>query len=305
MKDDHKMPAWLAGLFDWRSSGFHVSPEARSQLLQPQALDSPNPWVVVAAVVERAKRGDRSGLPVLAGLWLDRTTYALSRTALLLIGDLGTDEELKVLETAMGSDDAEVRMNACSAAALSGRLWLVPSMVDAWLRAEAHHDHEMIGYRIADLLEPGEFGPLSEAAGNYALRQPAAHTDPRLAAAMARFARATGEAEIRFPDLVRQAHSDLKDRLGTDRVTVWRGELFSVRAIASAMLDAVMNKKDVSLFDHRHHLEANTGRDCRGFFNGNDKNFLNISATLEELLESGDLEGYDVGTRYFFGHPLG
>lgn len=299
--DDHMMPAELAGLFDWRSNGFHVRPEASRQLLQPQALDSPNPWVVMAAVVERAKQGDRSRLAVLSDMWPDQGTYALSRTALLLIGDLGNDETLTELQRAMASDDAEVRMNACSGAALSGRLWLVPSMVEAWKNATTQHDHEMIGYSIAELLEPGEYGPLSDAAGKYPPRMP---KDPRLAAAKARFAHAMGEEVFQFPALAQQAYSALKDAHGTDRVTVWHGDLFSVHALASSILEIVTTKKDVSLFDRRHRLGANTGLDCRGFFQGNDKNFLNIAAALEELLESGELERYEVGARYFFGHPV-
>jgi hypothetical protein len=52
-------------------------------------------------------------------------------------------------------------------------------------------------------------------------------------------------------------------------------------------------------------LEANTGLDCRGFY---DRDFmlrpLAAAAIVEDFVESGEANKYLPGVRYFFGHRI-
>ncbi|KIG14474.1 hypothetical protein DB30_06817 [Enhygromyxa salina] len=53
-----------------------------------------------------------------------------------------------------------------------------------------------------------------------------------------------------------------------------------------------------------HRLEAWTGMDCRPFFYAGEPRRLEIAAALESLLESGELDRYVPGQRYFWGYPV-
>jgi hypothetical protein len=109
---------------------------------------------------------------------------------------------------------------------------------------------------------------------------------------------------VEFPGLVEAALSRLMEKFGSDRVSVWNGEIFSIRSFAEQFFDIVRRVLPVSLFKYRHRLEATTGIDCRDFFADGETQFLEIAATLEEFLDSPDIHEYRPGVRYFFGHPI-
>ncbi|MGW8392279.1 hypothetical protein [Pseudoduganella sp. HUAS MS19] len=299
-----ELPAFLHGTFDWRLDGLQLHSAPPFDLLAPSLLQSDNPWLILASVLEHAKHGDHSGVPLLSRLFNDHKPPALARVAILLVGDLGRDQDLDMLAEVMGGDDASSRMYACEAASLAGCLWLVPAMLDAWHRAEGLHDHEVIGYAISDLLEHDD-GEIAAEAKVFAPTKllDRVKANPRFAA-MTKNLGILADEQLRFPNLVQAAHAKLQEAHGAGRVTVWNGAPFDVRVFAQQFLDLVREAAPVSFYKYRHKLEANTGIDCRHFFRNGEPQFLTISAAIRDFLDSNEIKKYRQGKRYFFGHSI-
>ena len=58
-------PSFLQGTFHWMQRGYQYAHPPDIDLLSAEALSSPDPWIVVAAVLERVKRGDFGSVPLL------------------------------------------------------------------------------------------------------------------------------------------------------------------------------------------------------------------------------------------------
>ncbi len=302
---DAELPEFLYGTFDWRVNGFQFNADPPVDLLAPAALDHTNPWFVLAAVLQHAKAGDHSRVGRLAAYFHADEPFALRRVSLLLAGDLASEQDLKLLEQAMRSEDADARAYAAEAALFAGRLWLVPAMLEAWHAARTLLHREIIGYAISDLLEANT-GPIAEHAAIYNLppRPPSSVTNPLLKALLEEIAATKPEPE-HFPQLVRDAYGRLAEKSATDRVTVWHGDVCDVMALARNFLAAVPHITAGSCIPYRHKFEASTGVDCTDFF---DETFrpqpLEIGAALEEFLLSEPEAKFKPGIRYFFGHRI-
>ena len=97
-------------------------------------------------------------------------------------------------------------------------------------------------------------------------------------------------------------YHDLLKRYGTDEISLWEGELFTVVGFAKAMLaDIVHIAAPRSL---RRIFEAATGIDCRCFFKAGVFQPLAAAALLEEFIESPEDKWYEPDVRYFFGHRI-
>ena len=94
------------------------------------------------------------------------------------------------------------------------------------------------------------------------------------------------------------------EKFGTDRITLWRGDVFSVGQPARDFLEGDNARIRGDLFVYRHKFEANTGIDCSDFFVDLKRQYLSMQATLEDFLESGPDTRFDPGVRYFFGHRI-
>src|SRR5688572_16093910 len=90
-------PPYLRGTFDWLSRGYHLAATPEIDLRSETALYSQNPWIVVAAVVERAKIGDHSAVGEMARFLRQPQPFALDRVSTLVVGDAGTNSHLQLL----------------------------------------------------------------------------------------------------------------------------------------------------------------------------------------------------------------
>lgn len=300
---DTKLPPFLYGTFDWRVHGFGFDSPPPINLRSSDALNSANPWIVLAAVLERAKSGDHSTVRLLSQFFYAKEPFALNRIALLLVGDLGRDSDLQLLLEAMASDDSQVRLYAAEASQIAGRLWLVPSMLAAWHRAYSLDEREGIGYAISKLLER-ELGSIADEASIF--RLPKIPPEDATASLREYWAKRVADdtTDERFPDLVMDAYDQLSKKFGTSRVTVWRGMLFGVADLARDFLSRVSAGKAGDFFTYRHKFEANTGINCDDFFVDVKPQYLSIRVCLESFLESGNASGFEQGVRYFFGHRI-
>ncbi len=301
---DNEIPEFLYGSFDWLENGYQISASSSIDLLDASSLNSSNPWIVLAGVVERAKVRDHSSIKELRRFFHLKEPFALARTALLVVGNAGTYDDMQLLVQAIQSDDSETRRFACQAACQTGYLWLVPTMLNAWGRAISLHDHEIIGYAISDLLET-ESGEIAAEASIY--------PPPPLSQSMLDDPRFVKGFELReklafkkpmFPTLVQKKYDEMVKRFRTDQVVVWNGQVFDVVNFAKDFLYKIKSNVVGAYIDYRQKFEASTGIDCSAFFLNSEVQRLNISATLEAFLESSEVDNYEPGARYFFGHQI-
>jgi hypothetical protein len=300
---DGKLPLFLYGTFDWRIHGFHFDSPPPIDLLTPESLESTNPWVVLASVLEHAKSGDHSYAKHLSKFFHAKQPFALNRISLLLVGDIGDDTDLLLIAKAMESNDEEVRLHAAKAAKLAGRLWLIPAMLSAWKQAYSLDDREGIGYAISTLLE-SKLDAIADQASIYRLPNEPPLNSSNLLKEYWQNRVANDDTEELFPALVMEAYNRILEKLGTVRVTVWRGELFSVTEFAKEFLLKIQSGSTGDLFTYRHKFEANTGLNCNDFFVDIKPNLLSMQAKLEDFLITNPETKFKPGVRYFFGHRI-
>lgn len=277
------MPRFLdGGTFLWMEKGYAYSGSPPIDLLSPDALTAPNPWIVVAAVLENAKNGDHSEIPRLKSLVAHPEASAfLVHACLALIGDAGRQEDLQDLAAMMG--DKRLRTEACRAAWGAGDLWLAPHMLEAWKNAASGDDRDSIAFYMSLLLDEHWIGDI--ACGSEF--EPAAYVE-----------------------LVEDTIERLWSSLGSEEVAVWWGKPFGVRWIAERMRDLLLpDAEDYSnvkgMFPPlRRRFESATGIDCCTFYRKEKFQPLSAAALVDGFLESSDADGYEDGVRYFFGHRI-
>jgi hypothetical protein len=303
----NKSPDFLKGTFNWSRLGlFHAGPSPIN-LLAPEALGSDQSWVSIAAIIEHAKQGDHSYIPLLQQ-WYHTDEEYLDRISIILTGIAGRKKDIVSLPKLMRDGPDAARTYACNAAVGAGYLWLVPSMLDAWKRVVSLPNHETIGYAIAQMLEEPD-GPIAENAGNYNTKPESIETvkDQTLQALLQEVA-ADEQSPPEFELLVEARFNELKEKFGTDQVLIWEGNIFGVRRLAEKTLDLIYKAKkrgeNVSLFAERRQFEAATGIDCSAFFQNMNLQPLAAAEILESFLESSAVDKYEDSVRYFFGHRI-
>jgi hypothetical protein len=304
---NHVAPAFLDGTFFWAEHGFFTAGPAPIDLSSPAALNSDQAWVQVAAIIERAKRGDHTQIPRLRE-WYEEDRNRLDRVCIVLTGAAGRTSDVVGLLDLLDKGSNVARTHASNAAVAAGYLWLAPAMLEAWRRVVSLADHEVIGFAIAELLEaPG--GTIARAARRYNISPEtiAAAKDPELRKMYEEMA-AEQQSPTEFEVLVQARVAELRAQFGSDQVPVWEGRLWSVRDFAQKTLELITGdeekRKSVTFIVHRRKFEAATGIDCRPFFKNNEFQPLQAAAILEDFLGSPDADKYEPGVRYFFGHRI-
>ncbi|TIS57001.1 MAG: hypothetical protein E5W82_17460 [Mesorhizobium sp.] len=298
------LPRFLYGTFDWRFRGLTFAEQPPEGLLTRASLNHSNPWIVIATVLEFARQGDHTHVPVLSRYYEDRDTPALSRTSLLLTGDLARSADLKLLQQALRSINPITRMHAAEGAALCGQLWLVGDMLNAWENAEDVNDHEVIGYRISELLEePG--GILESYAGTFSFR----NVDQLIAdmpglKSVENELRFLAEGPVEFVERTREIYRDVSLRVDDQRLFISEGKIWTMEGFINRLVVEISKEVPPTFYNYRHRFEAYTGIDCTNFFQGGSADRLAIMATLETFLESDLVRAFLPGQRYFNGHLI-
>lgn len=302
----HQPLPFLRGTFAWSFLGYFFAERPPMNLLAPEVLASDNPWIVLAAVLEHAKRGDHSYVARLRKWFHSGGEGCPDRAYIHLTGDAGREADLQALPPLMEQGPDPLRAYAAEAAVMAGRLWLVRPMLEAWKRVSSLAHHETIGYALSSLLEaPG--GPIAINAGSYNLPPDAiAHLkNPALRALAER--RAAEEPVTEFELQVGSRFDELRGQLGAG-AAVWRGQLFSVPLLAEQMYDFVRDpaagRLQGSFIPMRHRSEAATGINLSECFENGVLQPLNAAAVLETFLESEAPAQFEDGVRYFFGHRI-
>lgn len=303
MTGDPQLPPFLYGSFDWRFNGLYWDAPPPFDLLSDRALADPSPWVVVASVVERAKRGDHSEAKRLCEFFEREEPVALDRISLLVFGDIAPSGELPLLEEALRSPVVSTRVHAAEAAALTGSLTLVPEMLRAWETASRLGEHESVGFALSELLEP-EGGPIAESVGSYDLPPSDEPVTPAAAEARAFMDNLYKDADP--PELPGHVRAALARHTAAfaEGTRLWRGAPYDVRAIARELLDIARENRTHVIYDLRHRFEAFTGVDCRPMLYALRLQPLAIAAIVETFLQSSEAAKFEPGKGYFWGHRI-
>lgn len=306
------LPPFLYGCFDWRVNGYHWASEPDIDLLSSAALGSDNPFIVLASVVEHAKRGDHTRAMWLVPFFRLHEPFALARVALLAFADIAMDRDLQHLEHALRSEDVIVRRYAGEACAYCGSLSLVLAMLDAWREGESIHDYETIGFALSNMLEPS-YGEIANHVGIRDEKElnivPRTEAGRRLLERLMEQRRARNEdpsplEPSPFPGLVMAEYERLREEYGP-RAIVWDGDQLDMTRFVRHFLAEV--KSTAAGVGHfiglRHRFEAWTGERCDDFFHAFAPQRLDMAATLEDFLRT-KAAAYEPGRRYFWGHPI-
>ena len=303
----YEIPLFMKGTTAWSFLGYAYVEQPPIDLLGPSALDSENPWIVLASVLEHAKKGNFDYLHRLPTWFHSGNGQGPDRACVHLSADAGCQTDLDKLQVLLEDGPDELRAYAAEAAVFVGRLWLVPAMLDAWKRVSSQGHHDTIGFAISSILEsPG--GAIAEEAGLY-------NIDPNVfqrlenpeAKDLAQRMGAEDPEVTEFEARVRERLSKLRSEFGNE-VSLWQGRPFNVRALAEQMYALVRSPSSGPLHGHfiqmRHKLEAVTGIDCSNCYKRGVLQPLAASAFLEAILDGELLSQYESGVRYFFGHRI-
>jgi hypothetical protein len=294
---NHEKPDFLGHMFVSRGLGFSMAADAPMNLLDSLALQDENPWVVLAAIVERAKHGDFTYLPQVfdclrrsegdGAFW-----YACSDT----LAHAAPSSVLRQLVTEFHSEIWEREdlwriEYVVDVLRRSLRLWTVPIMLSIFLEIgdrkeidEIDEDQDepsliLVPDYLSQLLEE-ELGPIAEAE--------------------------LFDSDLNYQDLVTRTYEQRCRELGSSEAAILNGKPFSVRLIVEDLLAKVMDKGADSLgvAEERMLFEATTGVDCSAFFDNFQLRRLAATDVLEKFLESPHVNQYEPGVRYFFGHRI-
>jgi hypothetical protein len=103
-----------------------------------------------------------------------------------------------------------------------------------------------------------------------------------------------------YLNLVMQQYDAVVERLGSDKLIVYRGAAFSVRDIAERMRRSAGQSDAVTLRRLRERFEPSTGIDCSAIFTGPSLSPMQAAALAEAFLDSCEVDRYEPGNRYFF-----
>jgi hypothetical protein len=287
-------PDFLKHLFVKKGLGYWTPEGLPVNLLDPQALRDRNPWIVLTALVERAKRGDFKNLGLIfpclrasaEGAFWYACSYALS--------DAAPAPVLRQLVNEFRSEiwdkkDLWTTEYVVDTLYHSLRLWTVPILLKFYLEIE----------------DPVR---LSESTDDW--DQPSLILIPRyLSQLLETEPGPIAESDFPHPEygaLVQGIYEQRCRELGSPEVAILNGKPFSVRSATEWLLAALtadeINEQEVA--EGRMLFEASTGVDCRPFFKDFKLQPLTAAGIVEDFLDSLDAAKYKDGVRYFFGHRI-
>ncbi|WP_375767146.1 hypothetical protein NR798_36500 [Archangium gephyra] len=248
-------------------------------------------WVKLEALLNRLKSGDFSAAEDLLLLCRETADWRVKFAATRVLGHAGTIDCFKrmreeIEQHPMRKQDRidvpsrTLVLTYCRTFALWGRLDVVPVLMDQYLtlRLKQTPEISLLPILMADLLVDDDSTMI-------------AHDPPE-------------DALEDYLNLVMNQYDTVTAKHGSDKVFVFRGDLYSVRAIAERMRHITTPYQAADLTTLRERFEPATGIDCSVIFGEEDVSTLAAATIAESFLESDAGRRFEPGKRYFFGHPI-
>jgi hypothetical protein len=284
-----------------RGDGFHFAEEPPARLEQPEALNAPDPWDVLCALLIRLRRGDFSEVDRVVDMleaYDDADVWTAGGALLSYAAPYRVVRRFaeRYQAGAFGRDKALVQLRVCEILSESLGLWTIPVILGIYRTMEDVNTKLAVEVLLSQLLEdergpiykgPDETETVDPAAGPFAEPVVVREEEPYLALVQ---------------DIARAVASD--NNLSEDS-PICEGRLFSVVPFTRRLLARIGEGSDTDRIERGRILfEANTGFDCHGYYVEGRLQPLAAAAILEEFLETDELESYRAGVRYFFGHRI-
>jgi hypothetical protein len=272
-----KSPFEFDGI-DWEGGGYFGCPQLSAQALAT-ALQSPDPWQVWLGILNEAKQGDFTNIAALFDLYQETEDPVLRELCYTLLGDAGPADSIsrvvRELQQPANPLYYELALDCCDVLATRGMLADVSTIMAAYRRLATIKDADIIPVYLSNLLEP-EYDLISDQSNFSSLDEYEAAVATR-----------AGELKVLF---------------GADQALVFKGERAGVKTLANQLLKALQRPNFPIVF--RQRFEASTGIDCTGFYQKGFLQPLSAAAIMEAFLDSPDINKYEDGVRYFFGHRI-
>jgi hypothetical protein len=254
---------------DFEGAGFFGIPHFADDFRLPDR-PGPDPWLFCAYALDRAKRGDFAHIPTLLNLYgtTDNLDIDSLCTGFLAVAGPASCFS-RIVEIVKQESNIRKALPFCGAMSARGELSYVPILLEKYLVDETNDDAQLLPIYIRDAI--GDI-PYS------------AETDV-------------------YEDVILDQYQRMIDRFGSDKVLVFRGELYSVPLLARSILDKVAEPTYFHM-QWRIDFEAATGIDCSSWYQDGRVRPLAVAAIVEEFLESPNAAQYEEGIRYFFGHRI-
>lgn len=277
-----RRPAFLgAGFMRWHQHGYAHTAKPDIDLLNSAVLRSNDPWVRFAAILEHAKRGDRTHLCDLEPIIRDRSIDpTLTGAALELLADAGGRRELELLASMMLDGPRHLKLEVVNAVHWSGVLWLIPFMANVLEECPRHADRESVEAAISGLLDPRE-GDLEFFGKDQSPRE--------------------------YSERVQARIDELSAAAGTDEATVLDGEIVDMNALIQRMHARLLDpslRHWTGFLAIRHRFEAYTGANCSSFYRDGDLQPIRARKVIERFLAANPQARFIPGHRYFFMRDL-
>ena len=274
-------PAFMEGTFLWDQRGYFFASSPPLDLVHLD-IASAEPWLAVAATLERAKAGDFAPLRFLPPLVHPGAPPLFLRACTELLGNVATPIARQGLLDLVQSQDTDVRVEGCGGACISGDLNLVPAVLAARRTVPRLALRQEISLMLSQMLEE-KAGPIHSAAYR-------PHDE--------------------YDALVLERLRQVGEQVGGLSVPVWNGQRFGVVRIARRLLDKLRTRPlslsiiKANVRQFRSRFEPATSIDCSDCFHEGRVRPLAAESLVESFLEGPEAVRYEDGVRYFWRHRI-
>jgi hypothetical protein len=296
------IPSYSSYLLVPQGTPFHFTAEPPADIAASHHLTGSDPDSAICAVLARAQQGDFSHVRELVRVMKEHNEAWVWSHCTGLLAHAGSAADFRLLATAFSREidnqDGVMLEYMIEILAESTLLWTIPHIVDYHRRMLPENRLRYCGVvkRLSFMLE-AEKGEVAKGPKDLLLNPNHEFWED-------------DDWALDFPPyeaMLLDKAKQLEERLPPGAWAVFRNEPLSLPKIAEFALSKVQRRRDSEILaTARMLLEAYTGRDMRGFWRLDDYKLdpLAAGAMLEEMLESGELDRFEPGVRYFFGHRI-
>lgn len=281
--------------------GFHWASKPPTDVAANHNLFSDQPEPVIYAVLARAREGDFGCFQHLIRVMETHDSAWVWGVAQLLLSHAAPASLLRALPSSLQSPArdspawADVHAQwTLEILGKSNHLWTAPVILELYRGIENKLEYSAACFMLSRLLEP-EWGPVFDGPQEIPPDpdEPDWYTPPK---------------EYDFATYLELAEAKIAEVSATipPHLCVWGGRVLDLEDIAREAIVHIREPREPDItYTHRMVLEAYTGCDLTGFYADNGRlDTLAAIATLEQLLETANLEQYEPGVRYFFGRRV-
>lgn len=297
---------FYSGTFIECKDGFHFSSKPPVDLIDPKYLRHSDPEIVMCSVLEHLKAGEFSVADRLVKLMHEfddayiwngcafTLTYAAPYSTLR--GMLRSFDEV-----IYQGKNPEILWYFCDILAHSMGFWTISKLIEIYKLIEDRKVKNRVEVWLSHILEKD----LEEIGKGPALRET---TETNELAAFAEILLKGQFLDEEYINMLIKTHDILiAEKKWGENTPIFEGDVFSIQRVLEKLLVLVRSGEDSGRIEFgKMLLEATTGYNCAEFYDNENYSLrpLSASAIIEDVFFSHDINRYEPGKRYFFGHLI-